>query len=61
MTATEGSRRDDERPKKQKKSDEGRMSLVEHLTELRTRIIRSVIAIAVGAVIGWFLYTPILD
>ena len=61
MTATEGSRRDDERPKKQKKRDEGRMSLVEHLTELRTRIIRSVIAIAVGAVIGWFLYTPILD
>lgn len=58
MTATE---RDDERPKKQNKSDEGRMSLVEHLTELRTRIIRSVLAIAVGAVIGWFLYTPILD
>ena len=61
MTATEGSKRDGERPKKEKATEEGRMSLVEHLTELRTRIIRSVIAIAVGAVIGWFLYTPILD
>ncbi len=40
---------------------DGRMSLVEHLTELRTRIIRSVIAIAIGAVVGWFLYTPIID
>ena len=27
---------------------EGRMSLMEHLTELRTRIIRSVVAIAIG-------------
>ncbi len=61
MTTTEGSRRDDERPKKQQKGEEGRMSLVEHLTELRTRIIRSVLAIAVGAIVGWFLYTPILD
>ncbi|MEM7287904.1 MAG: twin-arginine translocase subunit TatC [Actinomycetota bacterium] len=61
MTATEGSKRDDERPKKQKKEEEGRMSLVEHLTELRTRIIRSVIAIAIGAIIGWFLYIPVLD
>ncbi len=41
--------------------DEGRMSIIEHLTELRTRIIRSVIAIAVGAVIGWFLYNPAVD
>ncbi len=57
MTATEEPRRSKKKPK----SDEGRMSLVEHLTELRTRIIRSVIAIAIGAVIGWFLYNPILD
>ena len=61
MTATEGSKRDDERPKKEKKQDEGRMSLVEHLTELRTRIIRSVIAIAVGAVVGWIFFPQIID
>ncbi len=41
--------------------DEGRMSLIEHLTELRTRIIRSVIAIAAGAVIGWFVYPWVLE
>lgn len=62
MTATDGSKRGDERPKKEKKKDdEGRMSLVEHLTELRTRLIRSVIAIAVGAVVGWFLFPEIID
>ena len=61
MTATDEPRRNKRTKSATKKSDEGRMSLVEHLTELRTRIIRSVIAIAVGAVVGWFLYNPILD
>lgn len=40
---------------------EGEMSLVEHLTELRKRIIVSVIAVAVGAVIAYIFYPPILD
>jgi sec-independent protein translocase protein TatC len=37
------------------------MSIVEHLTELRRRLIISLWAIAAGAVIGWFLYEPFLD
>jgi sec-independent protein translocase protein TatC len=41
--------------------DEGRMSLMEHLTELRNRLIKSVVAIAVGAVVGFILYQPIFD
>lgn len=41
--------------------DPGHMSLIEHITELRTRILRSVYALAVGAVIAWFLYQPIFD
>jgi len=41
--------------------EEGRMSLIDHLTELRTRIVRSVIAIGIGALVGWFLYNDILD
>jgi sec-independent protein translocase protein TatC len=41
-------------------SDEGRMSLVEHLTELRRRIVICAIAIGVGAVIGFLLYSRIL-
>ncbi len=37
------------------------MSLVEHLTELRRRLIISVVALAVGGVIAFLLYGPILD
>ena len=38
----------------------GHMSLIEHLTELRSRLIKCVIAVAVGAVIVWIFYDPIL-
>lgn len=37
------------------------MSLMEHLIELRTRIIRAAIAVALGAVIGWVLYLPVRE
>ena len=37
------------------------MSMLEHLYELRDRIIKSAIAIAVGAVVAWFLYPQIFD
>ena len=39
----------------------GHMSLMEHLMELRTRLIRSAIAIAIGAALGWILYPWIFD
>ena len=39
----------------------GRMSMLEHLAELRDRLIKSAAAIALGAVIGWFLYPQIFD
>jgi sec-independent protein translocase protein TatC len=39
----------------------GTMTIVEHLTELRRRLILSLWAIAAGAVAGWFLYEPFLD
>jgi sec-independent protein translocase protein TatC len=38
----------------------GRMTLVEHLTELRRRIVICAIAIALGAIIGFLLYSRIL-
>ena len=41
--------------------DDGRMSLMEHLTELRDRIIKIVIALAVGMVVAFLLYDPIYD
>lgn len=40
--------------------DDAGMTLVEHLTELRTRIVKSVIALAIGGVIGFMLYEPVL-
>ena len=39
---------------------QGHMTLMEHIAELRTRLVRSVIAVAIGAVIAWFLYDPLL-
>jgi sec-independent protein translocase protein TatC len=37
------------------------MSVLDHLRELRRRIIIMLLIIAAGAVIGWILYIPILD
>lgn len=36
------------------------MTLIEHLEELRVRIIRMLIAFGAAAVVAWFLYNPIL-
>lgn len=35
------------------------MPLLAHLAELRSRIIRALLAVALGAVLGWFLYHPV--
>jgi len=42
-------------------TETGHMTLMEHIAELRTRILRVIIALAIAAVIAWFLYQPILD
>jgi hypothetical protein len=42
-------------------ADGGRMTLVEHLAELRSRLIRAMVALAVGACVGFLLYQPVLD
>ncbi|MGO3181062.1 MAG: twin-arginine translocase subunit TatC, partial [Brevibacterium linens] len=44
-----------------KNNPEKKMPVVGHLVELRNRVIISAIAIALGAVAGWFLYDPVLD
>lgn len=38
---------------------DGRMSLMEHLIELRMRLIRIAIAVAIGSVLGWLLYDAV--
>ncbi len=37
------------------------MTLIEHLAELRSRIIKMLIALAFGVVIGYVLYNPVLE
>jgi sec-independent protein translocase protein TatC len=41
--------------------DDARMTLVEHLTELRDRIIKIVVAVLVGMVVAFFLYDAIFN
>lgn len=37
------------------------MPLIEHLRELRTRLVKSLLAITFGTVVAWFFYDQILD
>ena len=41
--------------------DDGRMPLLEHLGELRDRLVKVAVAVALGAMISWFLYPQIFD
>ncbi len=38
---------------------EARMPLIEHIRELRSRVIRSTLAMTAGAVGGWFIFGPV--
>jgi len=37
------------------------MTVVEHLTELRQRVVKSILAVLVGMTVGWFLYRPVFN
>ena len=41
-------------------SSGGRMPLLDHLRELRKRIMRSAIAISLFAILGWYFYNDII-
>lgn len=43
------------------KDAEGTMSIIEHLEELRYRLVMAVGAIGVGSIAGWFLYGPVIN
>lgn len=40
--------------------DGGQMTILEHLAELRRRVLACAIAIVVTSIAGWFLYNPVL-
>jgi sec-independent protein translocase protein TatC len=44
-----------------RRDPEGSMTLIEHLEELRYRLIIAVVSIAVGAVVGWALFDRVAD
>jgi sec-independent protein translocase protein TatC len=46
--------------RRRRHNPEGRMSVMDHLRELRRRLIWIVLIIALGAVLGWYLYNPII-
>jgi sec-independent protein translocase protein TatC len=46
--------------RRRKHNPDGRMSVMDHLRELRRRLIAIVVIVAVGAVLGWYLYNPTL-
>lgn len=41
--------------------DAGRMTLWEHIAELRARLIKVAITVAIGVVVGWIAYPYVLD
>jgi sec-independent protein translocase protein TatC len=49
------------RLRRRPKNPDGRMPVMDHLRELRRRVIVMLIIVAVGAVVGWILYPHILD
>ncbi|WP_261987623.1 twin-arginine translocase subunit TatC [Actinomadura sp. HBU206391] len=40
---------------------EGRMSLMEHLRELRNRLIKASLALILGTIIGWIVFNPVWE
>src|SRR5579875_182296 len=46
--------------RRRKHNPEGRMSVLDHMRELRRRLIWIVLIVAAGAVLGWYLYNPII-
>ena len=52
--------RPDARRRATSPGDETVMSLVDHLGELRTRLFRSILAVAVGSVVGFYFADPII-
>jgi sec-independent protein translocase protein TatC len=39
----------------------GQMSLIDHLNELRNRLVKTVLAVAIGALVVWIFYNPVLE
>src|SRR5919199_1702960 len=61
MAITSRLRRGGGPSRKPRRPPDGRISLAEHLRELRNRLLISIVAIAVGFAVAWILYAHIYD
>lgn len=62
MASDSQARRTAKKRKQRKEKDpEGRMSLGEHLTELRNRLVICAVAILIFAIVGWFLFPAVFE
>lgn len=50
-----------ERFRRTRRDPEGTMTLIEHLEELRHRLVVSMLALTGGSVVGWFLYNAVVQ
>jgi sec-independent protein translocase protein TatC len=44
-----------------RKNPDARMPLLEHIRELRNRVIKIALAVTAGSIAGWFIYGPVWD
>lgn len=49
------------RSEEEEEEDESSMTVIEHLEELRWRIIVSMVAVLIGSIAGWFLANPAIE
>jgi sec-independent protein translocase protein TatC len=49
------------RPSARRQNPEARMSLLEHIRELRNRLLKALLALAVGMAVGWFFFNPVWE
>jgi sec-independent protein translocase protein TatC len=57
--AIQGARIVGEKYVESRKNPEGRMPLMDHLRELRNRVVKVALAVLVGAIVGWIFYNRI--
>lgn len=48
-------------PETRQLSSDGHMTLIEHLNELRSRLLKCVVAVFAGLIVGFFLYDQVID